>query len=147
QTESKWWMKAFLWFMFVITIPAIFFTYSRGALVGLAAVFVVMVLQSRRRLALLPVAVIGFVIALSFAPEKWQERMDLSRAEAVDASAQSRLNAWKYARSLAADFPIAGGGFATFTDELYQRYWPGQVVNIYGPHSIYFQVLAEHGYV
>ncbi len=30
---------------------------------------------------------------------------------------------------------------------VYALSWPGQVGNIYGPHSIYFQVLAEHGYV
>lgn len=147
QAESKRWLKWLLWFIFIITIPAIFFTYSRGALVGLAAVFIVMLLQSRRRLALVPVLVLGMVVALSFAPDKWQERMDLTRPETVDASAQSRLSAWAYARALAADYPITGGGFATFTEQLYQRYWPGEIAGTIGAHSIYFQVLAEHGYV
>jgi putative inorganic carbon (hco3(-)) transporter len=147
QAETKRWLKWSLWYVFVITIPAIFFTYSRGALVGLVAVFLVMLLQSRRRLTLLPVAVVAIVVAVTFAPEAWQGRMNLTSADAVDASAQSRLNAWEYARALAADYPITGGGFATFTEELYERYWPGQIRNIYGPHSIYFQVLAEHGYV
>ena len=147
HAETKRWLKRLLWLLFVATIPVIFFTYSRGALVGLAAVFVVMLLQFRRWLALVPVAVLAVVIALAFAPEKWQERMDLTRPETVDGSAQSRLNAWAYARALAADYPITGGGFATFTEELYTQYWPGRVVNIYGPHSVYFQVLAEHGYI
>jgi putative inorganic carbon (hco3(-)) transporter len=87
------------------------------------------------------------VLALTFAPDKWQTRMDFTREEAMDASAQSRLNAWAYARALAADYPITGGGFATFTEELYSRYSPVWVGTIYGPHSVYFQVLAEHGYV
>ena len=147
QSEKKNWMRLFFWFMFVITIPAIFFTYSRGALVGLAAVFAVMIFQSKRRFALLPIGALGLVVALSFAPDKWQERMDLTRAEAMDNSAQSRLNAWAYARALAAEYPITGGGFSTFTAELYDKYWPGHITTVYGAHSVYFQVLAEHGYV
>jgi probable O-glycosylation ligase (exosortase A-associated) len=147
QTERKRWVKRFLAFLFVITIPAIFFTYSRGAVVGLVAVLAVMFLQARRRLFLVPVIVLGTVIALYFAPATWQERMDPTREDAVDASARGRLAAWTFARAVAAEFPIAGGGFATFTEDLYQRYFPGGVFNIYGPHSIYFQVLAEHGFV
>ena len=147
QSELKRWVRLACWFTFLVTIPAIFFTYSRGALVGLAAVFLNMMLQSKRRLSLVPVAVLGGVVALSFAPDAWQNRMDFTREDAIDYSAQARLNAWAYARALAADYPITGGGFATFTEELYARYAPGWVGNVYGPHSIYFQVLAEHGYV
>lgn len=148
QTERKRWMKLGLWLLFVLTVPAIFFTYSRGALVGLVAVFFMILLQSRRRLALIPVVAIAAVIAMSFAPEQWQGRMDLLSPNAVsDNSAQVRLLAWQYARNLAADYPITGGGFGTYTAELYLRYWPGTAATIYGPHSIYFQVLAEHGYV
>jgi probable O-glycosylation ligase (exosortase A-associated) len=128
-------------------MPAIFFTYSRGALVGLAAVLAVMLLQVRRRLFLVPVIVLGTVIAVYFAPAAWQERMDPTREDAVDASARGRLQAWAFARALAAEYPITGGGFSTFTEELYHRYWPEDIYNIYGPHSIYFQVLAEHGFI
>jgi probable O-glycosylation ligase (exosortase A-associated) len=147
QAETKPRVKRLFAFLFVITIPAIFFTYSRGALIGLAAVLAVMFLRARRRLFLLPVVLLGIVIALYFAPAAWQDRMNPNKENAVDASAQSRLYAWAYARALAADFPVTGGGFSTFTEELYQRYWPGEIFTIYGPHSVYFQVLAEHGFV
>ena len=147
QTETKRWVKRFFGFLFTITVPAIFFTYSRGALVGLISVALLMFLQSRRRFALVPVLVLGLVTALFFAPASWKARMDPSREGALDDSAQSRLNAWAYARALAADYPITGGGFATFTPELYDRYAPTKVETVYGPHSVYFQVLAEHGYV
>lgn len=147
QTEKQLWLKGFLSFLFVITIPAIFFTYSRGALVGVAVVFLMMLLRSRRRITLVPVVVLGVVIAVYLAPRAWQERMDPTRADAVDNSALSRLNAWAYARALAADYPITGGGFATFTPELYDRYAPTKSDTAYGPHSVYFQILGEHGYV
>jgi probable O-glycosylation ligase (exosortase A-associated) len=147
QAETKPWVKRLFAFLFVVTIPAILFTYSRGALVGLAVVLAVMFLRARRRILIVPVILVGIVIALYFAPAAWQDRMNPNKENAVDASAQSRLYAWAYARALAADFPVTGGGFETFTEELYQRYWPGEIFAIYGPHSVYFQVLAEHGFI
>jgi probable O-glycosylation ligase (exosortase A-associated) len=147
QAENRPWLKRFWAFMFLITIPAIFFTYSRGALVGLVGVSLLLFMQSRRRAVLIPVMALAVAVAIFFAPEAWRERMNPTREDAVDASAQSRLHAWAYARALAADYPITGGGFATFTPELYDRYAPTQGETTYGAHSVYFQVLAEHGYV
>ena len=135
--------------LFILTIPAVFFTYSRGALVGLIALLGMMLLQSKRRLAIVPVLVLGVIIGVYFAPEGWQERMNPNRPDAIDASARSRLNAWAYASALAADYPISGGGFATFTPELFAKYAPTMVFggSAYTAHSVYFQILAEHGYV
>jgi putative inorganic carbon (HCO3(-)) transporter len=147
QTESRRWVKACFACLFVITIPAIFFTYSRGALVGLAAVGSAMLLQSRRRFALLPILAVGIAIGISIAPGTWRDRMDPTRSDAIDASALARLNSWGFARALAADYPVTGGGFDTFTSELYEQYSPRDLGTIWGPHSVYFQVLAEHGYV
>lgn len=145
QTESGRW-KYFWGSVFIASIPVIFFTYSRGALIGLAAVMLLMLLQLKRRFIILPVLFLGLAIALLFAPAAWRERMDPTREGAIDASAQSRFNAWTFSWRLASDFPIAGGGFETFTPELFQRYAP-DVSDVHGPHSIYFGVLAEHGVI
>jgi probable O-glycosylation ligase (exosortase A-associated) len=148
HTESRPWVKRLFWLLVVCTVPAIFFTYSRGALIGLVAILIVMLLQSKRRLLLIPVIVTGVAIAILFAPAKWRERMDPTKEDAVDASARSRLNAWQFAWNLAADHPISGGGFSTYTPELFAVYAPVLVgKETYGPHSIYFQVLAEHGFI
>lgn len=147
QTEKSPWVKRILAGLFVLTIPAIFFTYSRGALVGLALSLFMLMLHSKRRWTLVPVVVMGLLVAVYFAPAAWQERMNFSGDNALDASARSRLNAWAFSRALAADYPITGGGFATFTPELFARYAPTMVFDTYGAHSVYFQVLAEHGYV
>ena len=137
-------MKWVYYCLFACTIPAIFFTYSRGALVGLVVVLGLMLLQVKTRLLLIPVILLGTVVAFLFAPEAWRDRMDPSQK--ADASVRSRLNAWAFSKNLAYDFPIAGGGFATFTPALYDRYAP-EKLEIVGPHSIYFEVLAEHGFV
>jgi probable O-glycosylation ligase (exosortase A-associated) len=146
QTESRRWVKRLFGFLFLITIPAIFFTYSRGDLIGLVAVLVLMFFQLKRRMVLVAVVILGSAIAVLFAPERWQERMDPTRADAVDASARSRLNAWTFSWRLALDFPVMGGGFETFTPELFSRYAPN-ARDVHGPHSIYFGILAEHGFV
>jgi probable O-glycosylation ligase (exosortase A-associated) len=146
QTEEHRWVRWIFGVLCLITIPAILFTYSRGALVGLIAVSSLMFLQSRQRMVLVPVIVLGILVALLFAPPSWRERMDPTRSDAIDASARERLNAWAFARNLAADYPIAGGGFATFTPELFARYAP-VAMDYHGSHSVYFGLLAEHGYV
>jgi len=146
QTETKRWVRLLCGFMFLITIPAIFFTYSRGALVGLVVVLGLMLLQVKRRFVLMPVIALAMAVAYLFAPAAWQQRMDPTRPDAIDGSANSRLNAWTYSWKLASDYPIAGGGFSTFTQELFERYAP-RTRDLHGPHSVYFQVLAEHGFV
>src|SRR5581483_394272 len=108
-------------------------------------VLALMLLRARRRLLLIPVICLGVLIALLFAPPTWKHRMDPTRSDAVDGSAKSRLNAWSYSWNLAKDYPLAGGGFGTFTRELFDVYAPN-TSDIHGPHSIYFQVLAEHGF-
>lgn len=146
KTESKRWLKWTLGFLFCVSIPVIFFTYSRGAIVGLAAILLLMILQMKQRFVLLPVLACALLIALFLAPDAWQQRMNLTAPGALDASARSRINAWTFSWRLAKDYPIMGGGFATFTKELYYRYAPNPN-DVKGPHSIYFGVLAEHGFV
>jgi putative inorganic carbon (hco3(-)) transporter len=146
QTESRRWLRWLCAGLFVFTIPAIFFTYSRGALVGLVVVLTLMFFQLKQRLVLIPVIALGIAIALLLAPAAWRARMDPTVQNAMDTSARERLNAWAFSRNLASDFPIAGGGFATFTPELFDMYAPNATY-VKGPHSVYFQVLAEHGFV
>jgi putative inorganic carbon (HCO3(-)) transporter len=144
RTESNPRLKAVLYGLFLASIPAIFFTYSRGALVGLVAVSFLMFLQMRQRLALIPVIVLAVGFALIAAPQAWRDRMGSLGSGKLDDSALERINAWNFAWNLAGDFPITGGGFDTFTPQLFKRYAPGP--DVHGPHSVYFGVLGEHGF-
>ena len=144
RAESNRRLKWLFGFLCLITIPAIFFTYSRGAVFGLVAVGLLLCLQMKERVVLIPVILIGVMIAALFAPTAWKDRMNPNAA--VDASARERFNSWTFSWNLAKDYPVAGGGFQTFTPQLFGRYAPvGQDVK--GPHSVYFGVLAEHGFV
>jgi probable O-glycosylation ligase (exosortase A-associated) len=71
----------------------------------------------------------------------------------LDGSAQERLTSWGFAWNLAKNYPITGGGFECFTPNLFAtfsprdaRTWLGGLTSS-GPHSIYFQVLGEQGFV
>ena len=143
KSETKRWVKTVFGALFVMTIPTIFFTYSRGAMLGLVVLLGLMLLRLKGRVVLIPVLALGAIIAVAFAPQAWRERMDPDRA--VDSSARERFNAWTFSWNLAKESPLTGGGFRTFTPELFSRYAP-VAGDIRGPHSIYFGVLAEHGF-
>jgi probable O-glycosylation ligase (exosortase A-associated) len=147
QSETHRRLKQLFWGLFIVVIPGILSTYSRGALLGLVVVMLFMLMRVRQRLLLVPVIGLVMTIVMLFAPPAWKERMDFSRkGAAMDQSAYSRINAWTFAWRLSQDYPLVGGGFETFTKELFDRYAPNSR-DVHGPHSIYFGVLGEHGWV
>jgi probable O-glycosylation ligase (exosortase A-associated) len=110
---------------------------------------IVIAVQSKHKIRAVLGVLIICAILIAVVPKQWMERMEtLKTAQKTDASAQARFNSWNFATHLAYEFPILGGGFKTFTEPLYQRYGLGLNVEggQLGPHSIYFQMLAEHGF-
>jgi putative inorganic carbon (hco3(-)) transporter len=143
RTEESKWLSRIFWIALPLGMIAVVLTFSRGAMLGLMALLLAWAMKSRHKL----VGAVGLALAIGVllvaAPEAWIARMKtLQTAPSTDASAQSRLRAWTFAGKLAMDHPIFGGGFETFTEQLYARY---AVPDTHGPHSIYFQMLAEHG--
>ena len=55
-----------------------------------------------------------------------------------------RINAWTMALNLAKD-NFFGGGFSIYESAVFARYAPDPEAR--AAHSIYFQVLGEHGFV
>ena len=64
-----------------------------------------------------------------------------------DESAMMRINAWEYSINLANDNPVTGGGYSAFSQELFSLYSERPEIPWTGPHSIYFESLAEHGWI
>ena len=56
-----------------------------------------------------------------------------------------RINAWWMAWNLAKD-RFFGGGFAIYEPDIFALYAPNPQ-DVHAAHSIYFQVLGEHGFV
>jgi probable O-glycosylation ligase (exosortase A-associated) len=57
-----------------------------------------------------------------------------------------RINAWHTATNIALD-RITGAGFATATQYIFSIYSPDNTAPVLVAHSIYFQVLGEHGFI
>ncbi|MGH7319873.1 MAG: putative O-glycosylation ligase, exosortase A system-associated, partial [Candidatus Rokuibacteriota bacterium] len=131
-----------------LSIPASLITYSRGALLGLAVMLPLLFLKSRAKLILLPILVLGALVGPSLMPQKWTQRMETIETYQEDVSANQRLNSWWVAYQVAKESPIFGGGFRTFSPEIYETYMPGYIYadRQHDAHSIFFQVLAEHGF-
>lgn len=125
-------------------------TQSRGALLAISAMAGVLWARSRRKAMVgvtLAVVAIGLV---AFMPASWEQRMNTIQTYESDGSAMSRLDSWTMCFNLANDRPI-GGGFGVYTPQNYAKYNPNSAVTAgHGStvaHSIYFSVLAEHGWV
>lgn len=126
---------------------SIFGTQSRGGLVGIAAISIFLAWQTRR--LFLGGIIIGFsmLIALMFMPDSWRDRMSTIEDYQEDASAQGRLDMWAYAIDVANARPIVGGGFDIFYNNYYRFLYLPEGVTGRAVHSIYFEVLGEHGYI
>ena len=147
QTETSPRLKLALRVSLPFAVLAVLLTYSRGGLLGLGVVLVVLVLQSRQKVRGLSIMFGLILLVFIVAPGKWIERMESIRTAAqTDPSARSRIFSWTFATRLALDHPVFGGGFETFTGELYDRYGMGGQEIVHGPHSIYFQMMSEHGF-
>ena len=149
KEEPRRWLRRALYGAFAMTVAAVPFTYSRGGLIGLAVVLVVLFVKARRRLLLLPVGAVAVAAFLMFAPPQWISRMQTLENITDDGSANLRLMSWRVALSIAEDSPIFGGGFRVFhhraTYDIYLPEYPRSFGH--DAHSIYFNLLGEHGWV
>jgi probable O-glycosylation ligase (exosortase A-associated) len=102
--------------------------------------------KSRSKLVTALALAVLVPVVIGFMPEKWEDRMRSVQNYEQDGSAMGRINAWGMAINLANDRPLVGGGFEGFNREAFARYAPDPGYFL-AAHSIYFQMLGEHGYV
>jgi putative inorganic carbon (hco3(-)) transporter len=130
----------------LLTSGAIMFSYSRGALLAMGTMLLVLLWRGKRKMVALTIIVVTGVVMTFFAPQQWVSRMESIGSYEEDASAQGRLTIWRAATDIALARPLNGGGFrATYSQWIVDRYSPG--VESRATHSIYFEVLGEHGFI
>jgi probable O-glycosylation ligase (exosortase A-associated) len=129
-----------------LTVMAILGTQSRGAAVGLAVTGLWLILKSKRRGPILGLALLVAIPAVIWMPETWHARMDTIDSYEQDGSALGRINAWWAAWYLAQDRVVGAGMGALTTREIMIAYAPNPL-DYHDAHSIYFQVLADHGFI
>lgn len=139
-------MSLFAIFMMVMTAVAVVGSQSRGGFLTLGALSLWLILLSRRRiLLLLTVGALGAAI-LNFMPDTWHNRMETIESYDQDASARSRMQMWRYGIELADDYPL-GIGFRAFRMRNVAADYLPEGIRMRASHSIYFEVLGEHGYI
>lgn len=147
-----------LWALVVI-ILSIMFTYSRGGLLALLVTIGLYYMIHPPRLAQIPILIVAIVIFLSFAPDKYLDRIfslnqlfsssDLLKVD--DSALRSRVNenlaAWEMIKSNPL-FGVGLGNYATAYAE-YSRELGVAVIGIDGiaAHNLYLEVLAETGII
>jgi len=135
-----------LWAVFVACLVVSMGTWSRGGIVTLLAVaFLAAFMLKGSRWRLLAIALPASILIWSALPERFHERVDTISEYRDDASVIGRFQAWGTALTLAGKEPL-GGGFDHYRDaQRFSKYAPeGSIPR--AAHSIYFQVLGDHGY-
>jgi putative inorganic carbon (HCO3(-)) transporter len=143
-TRNKWGRYAFMASMGLCALASLG-SYSRGALLAIAAMAVFFWLKSKEKLAIGLAMILIVPVLLLAMPAQWHDRMDTIQEYKEDSSAMGRVNAWHMATNLAMDRPL-GGGFEIYDGGVFARYAPNPE-DIHAAHSIYFQVLGEHGFI
>ena len=118
-----------------------------SAVLGIGAMGLFLVLKSRRRFAILLGMAVLIPVAVSFAPQKYRDRMGTIQTYEEDTSAMGRILAWQTAINIARDRPLVGGGFETWTPQVYARHAPQGANVVRDVHSMYFEILGEQGFV
>jgi probable O-glycosylation ligase (exosortase A-associated) len=134
----------------VLSVMAIVGTYSRGGFVGLVVVGLAFMMTARRKLAAVLMAGTLALGIVSVAPPDWVARIAGIQEFEKDESSISRLAAWQASWNLAQDRPLLGGGFSAIevpnTYVKYRTAVDSTETDGRAAHSIYFQLLGDHGF-
>lgn len=156
KSEQNRWFRHLLRAIFYLSIVAIVFTYSRGALLSLFVVLTFLFLRSKiiYKVLIAVALIVSYPVITSMLPEQWRGKMESVTNYENDGSAVSRIEAWKTSWNLGLSKPFLGGGFnAIYDEDIYSMYHPtGRLQSVSGnhktgAHSIYFEVIGENGFI
>jgi len=140
----------YMWYGFIVLIiAAIIGTSARTGLVSLAFLFGVAFLLTKKKFALLAVGTVLVGIFSLVVSDAWLDRMDTVN-DPNEASAEGRVVVWRWTIDFAAE-NFLGGGFHAYRANkgMLDKYTESgnTFSNAKAFHSVYFEVLGEHGYI
>jgi probable O-glycosylation ligase (exosortase A-associated) len=155
REEKAKWLRYFLNFAGACCVIASVFTYSRGAMLGLAIVLPLLFIRDPRKAwgGMLFLIVAGYLV-VKVAPETLWQRAETIETYEQDMSAMARIRSWSVAWNIAKDRPLVGAGFNyeySPNRERWYSYADPELRDLPGgtqaAHSAYFQVAGQHGLV
>jgi len=142
--SSNKWVRYGLIFSITMSLVSVIGSQSRGAVIAVLGVGLFFWLKTKTKIAS-GLAIIFFASLLfTFMPESWHERVESIYNYQEDESAMSRINSWQYSINVAND-RLTGGGLQSWSKEMFALYAPNPD-SVFVAHSIYFSVLADHGW-
>lgn len=143
----------------LLCVAAVLGSGSRGGFIGVTILAGYFWLNSQHKVLFLVMIPIIAIVGWEFMPESWHARMSTIENADQDMSFLGRIMAWKQAILMASE-NITGGGFKAGQDNvIWFLYDPQQNLNwlfdtsnvpfikAFAAHSIYFQVLGDHGFI
>jgi putative inorganic carbon (hco3(-)) transporter len=144
QMRQGKWRHALTAIMLLCAAAAIS-SYSRGALLAITAMGGMFWWRSDKKFLFGVTMVFSGVCLLFFMPEQWWSRMDTIATYEEDLSAIGRLNGWIVATQVALHNVLGSG--MSYQYQWFFDQWGSYNTNIIAAHSIYFQILGNHGFV
>lgn len=145
QLQSRWGRWTMTGLMLLNAAAAIG-TQSRGAFIAISAMTLMMWARGKNRLVTGVFLLVAAVSIVAFMPDTWTKRMNTIETYQDDGSAQGRLAAWSAAWNMSFHYP-SGVGFNQVRQELFDKYSHNPGAGARAAHSIYFQVLGNHGFL
>jgi probable O-glycosylation ligase (exosortase A-associated) len=143
--EPRKWVRLGLASAMVLSGIAAIGSQSRGGMLAMVAMGVFLWLKSRHKLVTAVYMVLVVLIIAAVMPQAWHDRMNTIENYEQDGSAMGRINAWHTAFNVA-KVRVTGGGFDMFQPPTYRQFAPDPF-NVHDVHSIYFEVMGEHGFI
>ncbi|MCG5510351.1 putative O-glycosylation ligase, exosortase A system-associated [Ectothiorhodospira lacustris] len=147
------WSKYISWGIYAafwLTIIAILATHSRGALLGFLAILPFLFLRMQYKGTMIAAALIGVLVLGVTVPDPLLERWKTIQTYQEDDSSMQRIQAWGANWNMAKERPLLGMGFRHtgkgFDWWLSYANFDGGWGHHFSAHSIYFQMLGQHGF-
>lgn len=111
-------------------------SWSRGALLTMIALTLLLIWKNNRKYLAIPLVLAGAFFVKDYLPQEWFGRMNTIETYQEDHSAMGRIEAWKDGWNHTLEHPFVGAGFEGWR-EVTQRDW----------HSSYVEMFSEHGFL
>ncbi len=139
------------YFIFGLNVLGVMMTFSRGGFLGLIALILHIILNSRQRVRAITVLVVAVVVLFPFVPPGWyQEMQSIETANQPGETGDQRLYMWGVAWRVFLDHAINGVGPNVYIRVSMDYEDPDRAaggLHLWGKacHSVFFTGLAEWG--
>lgn len=124
----------------LVSIPIIYLaslsSWSRGALLTMVTLTLMLIWKSKHKILFVPIILIGAFVMKDYMPEEWFGRMETIQTYQEDKSAMGRIEVWIDGWYHTLNHPFTGGGFGAWIFITKRDF-----------HSSYIRMLAEHGFI